>query len=396
MHQAPITKHQALIPLSGWESRHLLYTWLAAAMAMLSAFWESGPNWIATAGGYILAAGIALLAAKTLRIAIYDVLAQFQYREKFALFLFHLGGMGVPVMFGYRGWHYAFGVLLVMLCFQAVHALGMGRIHAVTIVLGILPLLAPPLPPFALTTGWMLFLATAMRAEHVRFRVARFGEHQGVPAGAALRETLAAVWLPWAAGVGIWGLWVLAFGSNPRRLVFEKGITRGGPVSVVGAVSMSETIWSGVILIGMIIGALLALHWFDKHLRGKRKATVQPIIESMDVTDSFAPLEEPPAPADDEAEPRDARGRILARFRGFARALAVLGWARAEGETPDEYLARLRRELLDDAEILSPIRREFYRACYSHEQISDEQAREFLRNVDAIEPILRDEIGQRE
>jgi hypothetical protein len=367
------------IPAVGWELIHVVATGVLATLALAISFR------VADAGvsGALLLYGVlawgGLLLARAARTFLLDLFAQFHYREKFALFLAHGVVMLVPWTLGFRGWNHAFAAVLALLCLQAVHALGFGRVYAMTVLMVLAHLPGREATPFALAGAWMLALLACVRVEHIRFTLERHPSSRGLP----LRDALAGSFLPivLSSGLGlvVWLASASLFRGQRRPLVLEVGVLRGA--GDIGPVGGGGYLFDAVLLVGMIIGALVVLQWIERKFRRRRASPGQE--ETLGVTELRHDRTVPTEMAPQFDEEGDARGRILRRFRQLGHALA-----RRDDETPREFLGRLTTAgdplpgfvpaLLD-------------RAAYSRLPVDDAQAAELLARLDAWETQVREE-----
>lgn len=381
--RASALRSRASLSLEAWTALHVAAVWLACVFAFALRFHEpEGPGFV-PAAVHSLAVGAALLLGRVLRVAVLDFLAQLQYREKFLLFLVHLGIMVVPWFLGFRGWGHALGALAALLCFQSAARVAYGRIYAVTVLLAIPGVLYPPLPPFGFVAAWILALLLAFRAEHVRWRLESFGHGEGTDLRDALQGTLAGAIVPWLAGCATWLAARAAFGNGIRIPQFEPGPVNAARSENIGPVAPTDLIWDAVMVVAVIVALLLAIYWLEKYLRTNRKgatAAAEAPGAGRESRIASAAAEEPPG---EEPFADDARGRVLARFRSFDKALARVGLQRRDQETAAEFVARLARSLAGAPESMAPV---FDRACYARGPLTDEEAIAFLRAADEVEP----------
>lgn len=376
-----------LLGTGTWATIHRLLTLVLCATALFAVFPGDGDLPL-KAGLYTAACAAGLLFSRGLHLPLLDLFGQLQYRERLLVFVIHLAVFCAPVIFGYGDMTDGFAGVLALLTFQAIQAVHYGRIYACSAMLIAINAMWLPLPPFLAVTAWMLALLAAVRVEHVRFRLEAHGSGSGLPIRDFLGESIPTVVLPWGIGTTIYAVTSAAFAGQTRELNLDG--TSPGRTGEIGPIGISSVLIDAAILIAIIIGTLVTLHWLERKFRRRRPGETMPeeeigsASERRDLRGETGPA---PVEIDEGATPR---GRILARFRTFLGSMARLNHERGESETAREYLGRLAGHLTngrhEDAPSLTP----FHRACYSIHEPSEEEALAFIHAMDELEPSLRD------
>ncbi len=162
-----------------WLERfHVASLALLCFATLLVLFHGLGTAGLGLSGGIGVLCVAALMVAQTLRIVLVDLFRQFQYRERFAIFLTHVGVLVIPgLVFELGPIEMSFAIYLVYICLFAVDAVHVGRVIALC---GALLLwqagFADPLPPPWLVCGGFFAILLAVRVGHLRFRVETYGE----------------------------------------------------------------------------------------------------------------------------------------------------------------------------------------------------------------------------
>ncbi len=385
MHDVAMTeatdRKPVCLSIEHWASIHLFKTWLVCTLALVIALSSGGSLHIPPVLLFSAACGVGLWLSHRLSAPLGDFLHQFQYREKFLLFLAHCGAMMIPWLLGYRGWEFAWGVLISLLCFQGVGRIEFGRIYAVSLILVVPRLLYPPQPSFVLTALWFLFLLMAFRAEHVRFRLDGFGHGEGTTLRDTFMETLLGCVFPWVIGVCAWGIGASWYGDRIRVPVFDSGAMDAGRGNI-GPVAPTDLLWDVVMVIALMVALVLSIYWLDKYLRtrrGKRTPLGEDVGEGRE-TRSASGLKDFPLSLEEPGT--DPRGRVLARFHALSTRLTRVGINRGEDETALEYMYRVAGEMHEPSRSMAPI---FDRACYSENEISEEDAGVFREMAEVVE-----------
>jgi hypothetical protein len=372
------------VGLAALEAAHLLATALMVLCALAMAHWDPRGR----RGDELLLwaplAVVGLAFSRAARTFLVDLFSQFQYREKFGLFLIHMLAVMVPTLVGLKGTANAASILIVMLCFQAVQAVTFGRIAFLCGLVVTLRATAPPIPPFPLVGGWMLGLLLAMRLEHVRFRIEALDAERRPMLGVLVRETIWSALAPWGAAVAAY-LVLDHFLEGKTRWLEYTG-PAAGPAQALGPVSSSEALLWAFALSALIIATIAFLAWLERRLRTRRGGAGLGEEDLMASGESRRPHTPPEPPPEEEPLTGDARSRILERFRRLADNLARLGLARRDGETALEFTDRVGGESGVGARLFNATRAHFDPACYSETPISEADAAAFLQAFDETEP----------
>lgn len=373
-------RRSVFVPTEAWEVMQLTATWVLCATAIATGFWGRSTDSLAAVLLYSTICGVMLILARLLRVLLADILGQFHYREKFALFLVHLGVMLVPWFVGFRGWNHALAAVLCLMCLQAINRLMFGRIYAVSLLLLLMHLVDFDVPPFPIVAAWMLAFLAAIRCEAIRFALESHGQSHGLGLRDAVRESIVPVGVTWLAGVGVFFAAQTSFGEERRALNLTPGTMRGA--GELGPVTFGSFAFDAILLAGLIIATLVTLHWLDSKLRRTKKglSEEEELLGGREERQQreSAVVEEPRY--DEDAGPR---GRVLRRFRLFARATM-----RRDGETPREFLDRLADGLGGGDSVPPSVVPVINRAAYSKLPLSDDEAGELIRRLDAMEEEL--------
>jgi hypothetical protein len=359
-----------------WVERlHVASTALFALVGFLVSF-----TWMGEIGvGLSLVMGlfclIGLIISRALKMVLGDFYRQFEYREKFALFVVHVTLL-VVIRFsvGITATGMLLGILLIMLCFQAIDRIWYGRVYACGAAMMFFACMGGStvdfLPSAGLVAVWFALLLLSIRFGFVRFRVEEEGARRGVNLTDILRRTIPPAVVPPAVG---WIVYVATAGSlqpRPWRVVGPNTRTPGPPRAV--NIPVGELLINALIIVVVIVVALLLLNWLDKKLRRRKRSNV----EEGDAPASTERRYAMPSSLDDgmaEEQVTGARARILAALHGFSTGLSTAGLARRPAETVEDYFTRLERDERFNAQAPSP----FNLACYSEEEVTDRDADEF-------------------
>ncbi len=364
------------LPLQQIEIIHLVSTALSCWLANMVVWSSSGTMGQAVAAGIGLLCLIALRLGQAVRPLLQDFYKQFHYREKFALFLFH-------VLVFLFVWIISFqfilplmlASLLVFLCLQGINSVFFGRIHALTtlmVVMGCMDVVSPPVASIVML--YFVAILSALRFGHIRWRVEKYGTGHGVELRDLLMRTISIVMIPPLIG---WGAYLISVKFlNPRHLVFDRGaISNDGST---GFVSISSLIFDAF-MICLIIGVVaVLLNWLDKKLRKKGKAA--PVDLDGIATNEQRRKINPDEIGDLEVvQSQGPRERIIGAFRSFSARAADFGFGRPESETAAHWMEHLPP--IDNKGEVHPL--PFEKACYSESDISEEEANSFVEGLDS-------------
>lgn len=364
-----------------WTAVSLL---VAATMQIL--YWSpGGALWLDGLGAAAVAVA-ALLAAWILHAPLLDFLGELSYRDKFLLFIAHLLVLSGPRLFGFEGWALGFALVMAMLCLQAVDALGFARIYALSLLLAAAGVVAPPYPPFWLVAAWGGLYLLCLRTHYTAFRVLRHGDGPGPRLGAWLWETTRSCAPPVlvAGGAALWlaGRWA----GDVRAFAFEGSRQQARPTLPTAEVA-SALVWDLVFLVLLVAVAIIAVKWFEKHLRFKGRASSEEDEEVLAAGEGAEPLGGAPPREASIPEGRDPRGRVIAALRIVSEGLAKAKLSRARAETAAEYLARLGRLASRPASSEAAL---FNRACFSSFEVSEAEASAFEESIAAAGEAARE------
>ena len=346
------------------EVLHIAFTAMASLFALVIGLYRLGLVGFGLALGFAFLNLVALLLGRSIRLVLSDFYRQFQYREKFALFLGHAALFFAPYfVLQLPTWAIPMGFLLVALSVQSIDAVFFGRIYAVTMLLAFFGVwkggYGNPMPPAALLASYFFFLLLALRFGHLRFRLEAEGGGLGLDMTEALRQTILPSMLPPAIG-----LVVYIIGAQflfPRQWAFRLDPSSQPTAPILGR-SSAEIFWTAIITVGVIVGCLVLLAWLERKLRGKGKGKAEE-VDPLGATARMLAEEAAALDAVHEERATGPRERILLAFKKFARI-----HARQEAETAETFLARTQRERV--AEL-------FNDACYDRRPLTDEDAEAF-------------------
>lgn len=366
----------AVIGLGAVEALHIGAVALGVFLAILAPVAHRGMEGLVVA----LCAGLASLAALTIARAIRrqlsDLYRQFQYREKFALFLVHLGVLFVPYILGLRDGTMLAILFITFLSLQGVNNLFFGRILFVQTLVVFFALYHAPLPPPWLVAAWLAAFLLAARIGHLRWRIQAHPDCSGIGPDGFVRRTLLAILIPPAVGWMTWELALLS-GMTRRQLAFAQPVDEG-PSPTPLAIPTPISLWQAAFFIAAIIASLVLLWWLDKQLRSRRQGeAMEEVIGTADARLLTPPeREDASLPVDKSAGPRQ---QVIDTFLGFSRHLEKMGLARGESESADQWLARLGHHAatIDDSIPLI-----FNKACYSTLEVTGSEAQQFMTVIE--------------
>lgn len=338
--------------------------------------------------GYIIAVStgvlclVGLLVSQFLKVLIGDLYRQFQYREKFFLFLIHLAAMICPYFF-FRLWVFGkpaactilLSIVLVMLCFQAIDKFFLGRIYAIQFMIVVIAALyfRGILSP-VLIFVWFALLLFSIRYAHIAQRLESFSDGGGVELWPALRRGILPIALVILAGIAAG--WFA--GNHLPRYHFSFQVppvdTNQRPFE---RLSEGQFMVRSLILFALIVTILILLKWLDSKLLRRKGAPIA-IEDGGNVTarvhrlDSIA--EEPLS----VEQVSGAREKILSAFRQFNERLSAIDLGRRENETVPDYFERLERSLAELEALKNAGSTAFDQACYGSDEPTLEQADRFV------------------
>lgn len=362
------------------QAFHIGATMLACLFALLAALAHLDAIGYGLSALFAVFCLIGMILGRTIAKPLGDLYRQFHYREKLLLFIIHVTVVFVPWFLGIRDLVFGFALLLVVLCFQAIDAIFYGRIYAVAAVLVLLACIHRSEPPIILLLGWLFFTILAFRFGHIHFQLKDFGEERH---GVEMQETFRRGILLAAVPTVIMLLaYLISDASLVRReIVYDAGIMQQDGSTVF--LSVGRMLFQAFFLVLLIVVCIALLHWLDKYLVSRRKAT-PPEVEATDATMRRYTMEHPHPEPLVEAPATGPREKIIHGFRDLSQKMQVLGLARLEQETAADYLARLAG-IPEDSESL----RIFDKACYGQEDPAEEEAKLFEKAREEIEKELR-------
>lgn len=352
------------------ELLHIAFTAMASLFALVIGLFRLGIYGFGMALGFAVLNLIALLLGRSIRLVLSDFYRQFQYREKFALFLGHAALFFSPYfVLSLPSWSIPMAFLLIVLSVQSIDAIFFGRIYALTMLLAFFGVwkggAGNPMPPAPLVAAYFLFLLLAVRFGHLRFRLETEGGGLGVDVGESLKQTLLPALAPPLVGMVVY--LIAAIFLFPRQWAFR--LDPNSPLTPPPLPrSAGEIFWSALGAVVVIVACLAMLAWLEQQLRGKSKGKA----EEPDAIGATARALEEEAVATSRAQEEKATGpreRILLAFRKFARTRG-----RDAAETADAFLARVLPEQKAAVEL-------FNDACYDRRTLTDADAEAFERAV---------------
>jgi len=356
----------------GIEVAHAVAASIATGAALVCAFASIGFAALLVGVLGALLNLVGMLVARALAPLLGDLYRQLQYRERFLLFLVHLGLVFVPWATRMASMSTALMGLLLVLAFQCIDRLFVARHSAVQWILVMMGAAAvePGLPgwPFLLFGGsWFL----ALRLSHIRFRLeAHDRSGLELPLGELSLRSLLRVLPIVIAGAACW----LAAAPNltPRALTISmRPVTAGpGPGSMV--LSVTTVFWTGLAIVGIIVGLLVALHLLDEMLRKKQKTSV-PEGEPGSMTGSRSAAAGSEVGELLELAGDEPRQRVLKAYRHL---YTVSG-----GPTGELHSARTAATWLSEKGVTTSGIAVFDRACYSVDAIGEAEAEAFVAEV---------------
>ena len=377
-----------LWPVGHWRLASVVLSWFSFEISLMAISWDRG---FAPAMLWGALSAVGLYLATQSRLVIIDMISQFTYRERFGALLVHGLVLILPSMFlGLKGMGHALGALGTLIAFTAVQPQHFGRLALVSAFLLFYGVASDPAPPGGYFLLWIAAQILAARALHIRFLL----EHHDGEHGPDMRHEPRQMALTLAVPLIIGGLsyTLLSLVLEPKviRVVPESGRERLPPM---GRVSDTSVFFDAIILIGMIIGILVLLHWIRNKLTDLRKG----IAEDPDPLGGRAKAVDAADSADTglvEETATGARERTMLAFRKFARRIASLGVPRQEFETAPEFTARIashsdRKSQAADASVTFDV------ACYSSEPMTPEQADEYEGFLDQEAALVERNLGPR-
>ncbi|MCC5878163.1 MAG: DUF4129 domain-containing protein [Candidatus Sumerlaeia bacterium] len=372
----------AILTLPVLEAIHIATVTMAIFLATLAPIIHRGTEALAIALCIALSSLVALVIARAIRKHLSDLYRQFHYREKFALFLIHVGLLFVLSVLGVRDAAVLWGIFMVFLSLQGVNPLFFGRILFVGAMLVFLACLYDPLPPGWLLGAWLAAFLLATRFGHLRWRVQTNEDCRGVGLEGFWKRTLLPALLPPALGMIAWEI-VVHSGLQQRHIAFG-GIEADARTPTTLPTPFS--IWEAAFAIAAIIASLVVLWWLDKKLRSRRKGEMMDETIGTATARTLAPAGDvgPPPPIDTTAGPRQ---QVIETFHALSRDLSRLGMARGDSESSRQWWRRLLVHLEKQDDAVPGI---FDRACYSREDITADQAAAFKQAAEkSREEIIR-------
>lgn len=338
--------------------------------------------------GYIVAFStgvlclIGLLSSQFLKVLISDLYRQFQYREKFLLFLIHVAAMVCPYFF-FR--LYVFGkpaalmitlsILLVMLSFQAMDKLFLGRLLAVQfLIVAVASLYFRDAVSSILIYTWFALFLFSIRYAHVAQRLEDFSDGAGIERWPALRRGVVSILVVVACGIGAgW-----AAGHYLPRYHFSFQIP---PVDSnerpFEKLSDGQLLWRAFILFVMIGALLVVMKWIDSKLLRKKGSAVPIEGDAVATTKAYRAdqLSEEPLSTEQVSGPRE---RILSAFRQFNDRLQGVDLGRKDNETVPDYFLRLERTQHELQALQYAGSSAFDHACYGDDEPTATEADQFV------------------
>lgn len=374
-----------LWPIGHWRLASVALAWLSFEISLIAISWDRG---FAPAMLWGALAGIGLYLATQARFVIIDTLSQFTYRERFGVLLAHLLVVFAPSMFlGLKGMGHALGALGTLIAFHAVHPQHFGRLALVSGFLLFYGIASDPAPPGAYFLLWLAAQILAMRALHIRFLLETHDGEVGPDMRGEPRQLATTLAVPLIVGGIAYVLLSLFLEPKVIRVVPQSGREQLPPM---GRVSSTSVFFDAIVLIGMIIGILVLLHWIRNKLTDLRKGIAEdPGIMGGRAKATDAPDGEGSGLVEESAS--GARERVLLAFRRFVRRVASLGVPRQEFETAPEFSARMASHSRRASEAVEASQ-SFEVACYSSEPMTYEQATSYEGFLDEEAKLIEREL----
>ncbi len=333
-------KETRTVPLEVWRWTSLLLAWglgtwsvhLSLASHRRDAFWI----WTA-----VLALAVACSVAGLLRIVILDFLSQFQYREKFALFLAHVIVLVSPMGIVGRGWLLSgFVLLLILTAVQLVNAIAFHRFLALSALLTVFGLWSGPERGAMSALIWAFLAAVFLIVKRVRFALEDVpGATRGVPVRSIAGVLAMYVVVPVVvSGLLAWWTMPPAPEPHPRPAETQSAhTTRVVPETY--EVDLRRLVWQAVGLAGFISVLIATLYWYAARRNRERAVPLETEEEIARATFEEASPPEP-EPELDPLEGKERRLEILRQFRRLERGLEKLDLPRRRPWTVREYVRR--------------------------------------------------------
>jgi hypothetical protein len=375
---------------TGWTRAHRMSLVLMLASVFALVFVDGSEGGMVLASFFTTLCTVGLLFARLFEASLTDLLRGMPPRDCVLYFMLHAVAMVVPGFAGYDGWPVALASLLAFASFTAIDKHGFGRLHAGSLVLVLVVCGAGPLPPIEPLIAYLFFFLLSYRLEHLASRLTRYGEGRGLPVMPAVLQTIVWVVIPWmvVSAVFVWLTPLMA--PHTRFLTFEPGAPTAA-THIARDISVGKILRDLFILLGLVGLLVYAAWWLERRLGLRRGGRAAAVEEQIPAATSIVRSTGKPAPVPQVELPRDARGRILARFKQLAETIAKDGWGRKRSETAREFIRRLGSELNVEAASLSDAGEaaarigDLYRACYSELPVGDREAEEFLQWAAATE-----------
>ncbi|MCC6547547.1 DUF4129 domain-containing protein [Candidatus Sumerlaeota bacterium] len=372
------------------ERIHVFANYVSCTLALMIGFcWTERIGYIIAAStGVVCLAG--LLVSHALKVLIGDFYRQFQYREKFFLFLVHFAAMICPYFF-FRLFVFGkpaaftilFSILLVMLSFQAIDKFFFGRIHATQFALVLIVALyfRAVLNP-ALLFCWFGAFLFSIRYGHIAQRMEDHGIGTGVERWTTMRRGIVSI-----ASVILCG--VAAGWASTRWLPQHRFGFQAPQVDVAqypfARVTEGQMLVRAFILFVLIVAILVLLKWIDSKLMRRKGTQLAVEADGAVIAKVFKvdSISEEPLQVEDVT---GAREKILTAFRRFNERLQKIDQGRRENETVPAYFERLERAVKELQELQTAGSTAFDQACYGNEEPTVKDAEGFVK-------LLNDKLG---
>jgi hypothetical protein len=378
---------------TGWRNAHLLFCWLLGSLAVFAtAEWRDLGEYLSL---YILVCGVlglVLWVSWGLRFVVHEATSQLGVREKFAAMLVFVVLGVFPRFMGIEDFSVPLMIYLILSATLCVNPTSYGRYVLFCMALvGTETLFDPPIANLYLL-GFMVLLVLTLWLEYVRFRLE--SESNGIPLSPlvlipGILPNLLLSLLVALLTLGIAGPSMVTrvpgppeLQSNPNRQEVD-----------LSSDTLTQLFTDAAIILVVIIILLVLMNWIERRFRVRKNS--RPLVDDRLGATYEGRLKKRGEEQDTlrEKTETEARARIIQRFREYITVLSRYGWSRRETETPREYFQRTAYKLLAHDRELDPRLSKLYnRACYSPEEITPDDAKDFVDLANSTETEITTEL----